>query len=113
MKIIADITIFFNLILLLVLTIGLCCKFENPKIKANFGYTMVGSIILCLLGLSLIALLDLFRFKYQTVLFLAPVIFSPFIIGKLVVHDTIKKYTFIQILCFLFSFAYLIYEYCL
>ena len=95
--------IFVNLITIIVLLIGLFYKFEQPKTKAVYGYSIAGCfivyiVLLCFLGLyKLIVNHNLYSF----VLFLC--VISPFVIGRLVKYETLKKYTVVQIMCFLVS----------
>lgn len=82
---------------------GLFYNFKHPKNKAIYGYLITSSIILYIITLS-IALINGFIEKYyfySFILFLC--IISHFIIGKLVKYETLKKYTIIQILCYVLS----------
>lgn len=107
MSTIVKITLLINLITILALSAGLFNKFDNPKVKANYGYLLAGSIITYLLSLTLVIIWDIFfNQNFQTILLLIFVL-SPFIIGKLVKYETLKKYTIIQILCFILSFMVL------
>ena len=103
MHIVVMSAIIINIILILVLLVGLFYNFEQPKIKAIYGYSIAGSMILYMLALIIVGIFaQLMNYKMQgLVLFLC--VLSPFVIGKLVKHKTLKKYTVIQILCFLIS----------
>jgi len=106
MRILTDITLFFNVITIIVLAIGLFHDFKNPKHKAFYGYSITGAMIPFLLFLTLFIIFDLFL--YRNILSAAILILcaaSPFIIGKLVKYETLKKYTIIQILAFCLSFV--------
>ena len=108
MYIILTAAIFVNVLLVTMLSIGLFYKFENPKNKAMFGYTVVASLLIYILLLGIIAIYKLFAEYnlYSLILFLCVVL--PFIIGKLVNYNSLKKYTIIQILCCLVSLIILL-----
>ncbi len=97
------VAIIVNIVAIIVLSAGLFHKFEHPKHKAIFGYTVAGSMILYIALLGLIAMYELFvnRGLYGIILFLC--VISPFVIGKLVKYNTLKQYTVIQILFFILS----------
>lgn len=97
------IAIIINIIAIIVLSIGLFHNFENPKDKAVFGYFVAGSMLLYVVMMSFATIYKLFIKPdlYCLTLFLCTI--SPFIIGKLVKYATLKKYTVIQIMCFIFS----------
>lgn len=100
--------IIVNILTVIVLLIGLFYKFEQPKNKAIFGYTVVGSMLIYIVLLGIIAVYELFTGNtlYSLILFLCAI--SPFIIGKLVNYNSLKKYTIIQILCCLASLIILL-----
>lgn len=100
--------IIINILSIIVLLIGLFHEFERPKDKAIFGYTVTGSMIMYIALLGFIAVYRLFvnHDFYSEILFIC--VISPFIIGKLVKYQTLKKYTFIQIICFTISLAALL-----
>ena len=111
MKIFALITLIFNILTIIVLSIGIIHKFENPKNKAVYGYIIAANMIPYLILLSIFALLEIFTTHiFSTILFLFSII-SPFIIGKLVKYETLQFYTVIQILCFLLSAVIIIHNY--
>lgn len=108
MNIITLISIIFNIVAILVLFAGLFYKFENPKAKAVYGYSIAGSMIAYIVTLSAFIAADvIIGHNFLSALLILCVI-SPFIIGKLVKYETLKKYTVIQILCFLVSFIVLL-----
>ena len=96
-----------NIIAIIVLSTGLFHDFKNPKSKAIFGYFVVGSLFLYVVMMSITSIYGLFIKPdlYCLILFLCAI--SPFIIGKLVKFATLKKYTIIQIICFIMSFCIL------
>lgn len=100
--------IIINVLLIIVLLIGVVYKFEHPKCKAIFGYTVTASMIMYILLLGIVTVYGLFvnHNLYSYILFLC--IISPFIIGKLVNYNSLKKYTIIQILSCLFSLIILL-----
>ena len=100
--------IIINILLITVLLIGLFHRFEHPKRKAIFGYTVTASMIMYILLLGIIAIYELFvnHNLYSIILFLC--IISPFIIGKLVNYNSLKRYTIIQILSCLVSLIILL-----
>ena len=108
MKIIIGLTIISNILAILVTAFGLFHKFENPKTKAVYGYTMAGAIIPYMFMLSTFIGLELVYKHNINYTWLLLCIISPFIIGKLVKFETLKKYTVIQILCFCASLAALL-----
>ena len=100
--------IIINILSIIVLLIGLFHKFEHPKHKAMFGYTVVGSMLIYILLLSIIAIYELFAKHnlYSLILFLC--VIAPFVIGKLVNYNSLRKYTIIQIWCYLTSLIILL-----
>lgn len=107
MNIITLTALIFNILAILVLCVGLFFKIENPKSKAVYGYVIAGGMIPYMLTLSNFAFYDSFiRHNFWSLLLILCVI-SPFIIGKLVRYETLKKYTVIQILCFCVSLVVL------
>ena len=97
-----------NIIAIIVLLIGLFHDFKNPKSKAIFGYFVAGSLFLYVVMMCIATIYGLFIKPdlYCLVLFLCTI--SPFIIGKLVKFATLKKYTIIQIICFILSLSILL-----
>ena len=107
MSILVKITLLINLITIIALLAGLFYKFDNPKVKASYGYLLAGCIISYLLLLTLVIVCDVFfNQNYQSILLLI-FILSPFITGKLVKYETLKRYTIIQISCFILSLGIL------
>ena len=100
--------IIVNILSIIVLFIGLVYNFNQPKNKAIYGYSIAGSMLFYIIILSVIALYDLFINKLLYFLILLLCVISPFVIGKLVKHETLKKYTVIQIVCFVVSLVTLI-----
>ena len=96
-----------NIIAIIVLLIGLFHDFKNPKSKAIFGYFVVGSLFLYVVMMSIATIYGLFIKPdlYCLILFLCAI--SPFIIGKLVKYETLKKYTVVQIICYIISLCIL------
>ena len=107
MNIITLITIILNIVAVLILCAGLFHKFENPKNKAVYGYVIAGGMIPYMLALSIYVVADIIVNRNFWSIFLILCVISPFIIGKLVKYETLKIYTFIQILCFCVSLAVL------
>ena len=111
MLILAILTILMNIAAIAVLAAGLFCKFENPKHKAIYGYSIAGSTLPYLFLLSALILTEVIlhgNLKFSCLLLC---VISPFIIGKIVRYETLKKYTFIQILCYCASLAVLVVKY--
>ena len=101
--------IVINILSIIVLSAGLFHRFEHPKQKAIYGYIITASMIMYILLLGFIAIYGLFvnhNLLYNLILFLC--VISPFIIGKSVNYNSLKLYTIIQILCFLFSLIILL-----
>ena len=108
MYIVLTSAIIVNILTVIMFLIGLFQKFEHPKNKATFGYTVVGSMLIYILLLGVIAIYEFFakHYLYSLILFLCAIL--PFIIGKLVNYNSLKKYTIIQILCCLVSLIILL-----
>ena len=105
MHIITTLAIIVNIISIIVLSIGLFYNFEQPKIKAVYGYIIAGSMITYIAALFLVLIHGFIikHYSYSIILFLCMI--SPFVIGKFVKYETLKKYTIIQIMCFIVSLA--------
>ena len=108
MYIVLTSAIIINILTIIILTIGLFCNFKQPKNKAIYGYLIACCMILYIITLSFVIIYGVFRksFFYSFVLFLC--IISHFIIGKLVKYETLKKYTIIQIMCYIISLIILL-----
>ena len=103
MHIIVTSAIIVNIFSIIVLSLGLFCNFEQPKNKAIFGYCVVGALILYIITLSIATI---YKLIVKPDLYCIPTllcVISPFVIGKLVRFETLKKYTIIQIICFIVS----------
>ena len=103
MHIIVTSAIIVNILSIIVLSLGLFCNFEQPKNKAIFGYCVVGALILYIITLSIATI---YKLIVKPDLYCIPTllcVISPFVIGKLVRFETLKKYTIIQIICFIVS----------
>ena len=111
MYIITKLGIIANILAILVLLIGLFYNFEQPKIKAAYGYSIAACFIPYLVLLTFVGLYSLIvnHNLYSFILFFCVV--SPFIIGKLVKYETLKKYTVVQIVCFCVSLITLLLQY--
>ena len=92
-----------NILSVIMLLIGISYDFKQPKNKAIYGYLIAGCMLLYIaaLGLALIYGFLQKHYLYSFVLFLC--IISHFIIGKLVKYETLKKYTTVQIMCYVVS----------
>lgn len=90
---------------IIVLSIGLFHTFKQPKYKAIYGYCVAGSMILYIIMSGLGSIYEFFVNNSLYGLVLALCAISPFIIGKFVKYETLKKYTVFQILCFALSLA--------
>lgn len=108
MYLIIHLTIFVNIIAIVGLLIGLFYNFVQPKEKAIFGYFVVGSMLAYIILMCLVAIRRLIVNPDLWCLILALCIISPFVVGKLVRYETLKKYTIIQILFFLVSLVILL-----
>jgi len=107
MNIIALLALICNIWAILVLCVGLFFKIENPKSKAVYGYVIASGMIPYMLALSIFAFYGAFVGHNFWSLLLILCVISPFVIGKLVRYETLKKYTVIQILCFCVSLVVL------
>jgi hypothetical protein len=108
MRIITQIAIIINILSVILLSIGFFHNFEQPKTKAVYGYSIAGCMLAYIVALSLITIygIAVSHNLYSAFLFLC--VISPFVIGKLVKYETLKKYTFIQIMCFVISLLILL-----
>ena len=95
--------IIVNILSVIMLLIGLLYNFKQPKNKALYGYLLAGSMLLYIITISLALIYGFFKkhYLYSIVLFLC--IISHFVIGQLVKHETLKKYTIVQIMCYIVS----------
>ena len=95
--------IIVNILSIIMLLIGLFYNFKQPKNKAVFGYLIAGCMFLYIITLGLALIYGFFgkHYLYSFVLFLC--VISHFVIGKLVKYETLKKYTTIQIMCYVVS----------
>ena len=107
MSIIYGLTVLFNILTIVILSIGLFVNFKNPKNKAAYGYLIAAGMIPYLVLMCLTMILKLFYEKNCYYLILILSILSPFVIGKIVKYETLKKYTVIQIICFILSLVIL------
>ncbi len=100
--------IIVNILSIIILSVGIFYNFENPRGKAIYGYFVVGSMLLYIISLCFAVIYGLFMKHnfYSYILILC--IISPFIIGKLVKYETLKKYTIAQVACFIVSLAILL-----
>ena len=100
--------IIVNILSLIMLTIGLFYNFKQPKIKAIYGYSIAVCMIAYIVTLSTALIYGFFEkhFLYSLVLFLC--VISHFIIGKLAKYETLKKYTIVQIICYVVSLVTLL-----
>lgn len=103
MYIVLTSAIIVNILSVIMLLTGLFYNFRQPKNRAIFGYIIAGCMITYIVTLSLALIYDFFEkhYLYGLVLFLC--IISHFIIGKLVKYETLKKYTSVQIMCYVVS----------
>lgn len=85
------------------LPIGLFYDFKQPKYKAVYGYLIAGCMLLYILMLGMALIYGLFVKHYLFSLILFLCIISHFIIGKLVTYETLKKYTILQVVCYIVS----------
>ena len=95
--------IVINILAIVILSFGLFYNFEKPQIKAAFGYFVVGSLILYIIALSSVIIYKFITKPDLCCFVLLLCIISPFIIGKLVKFGTLKKYTFLQVVCYVVS----------
>ena len=108
MYIITKLAIVINIISIIILLIGLFCNFEQPKNKAIYGYYIAGSLLMYIFVLSSVVFYGVVVNPKFCDFILGLCIISPFIVGKLVRYETLKKYTFIQIICFVVSLVTLL-----
>jgi len=103
MYIILTLAIIVNILSIIMLPIGLFYNFKQPKNKAIYGYLIAGCMILYIITLSFALVYGFFKKYYLCSLVLFLCIISPFVIGKLVKYETLKKYTIVQIMCYIAS----------
>lgn len=108
MYIILTSAVIANILSIIMLPIGLIYNFKQPKHKAMYGYLIAGCVLLYIitLGMALIYGFVKTHYLYSLILFLC--IISHFIIGKLVTYETLKKYTIVQIMCYVGSLVTLL-----
>ncbi len=111
MKILYELTLIFNILVILVFTFGLFYKFKEPKRKAIYGYVMASAMIPYMILLAIITLLGVVFLHSINILYLICLV-SPFVIGKLVRLETLKKYTVLQILFFCISLIDIFFAMC-
>ncbi|MBR1424756.1 hypothetical protein IJ579_04255 [bacterium] len=103
MYIVLSSAIIINLLSVVILLIGLFYNFKQPKNKAAYGYLIIGCMLLYIIALSLVLIYGFFAKHFLNSLVLFLCIISHFIIGKLVKYETLKKYTTVQIMCYIVS----------
>jgi hypothetical protein len=108
MYLVTTISIIVNIVSIIVLLIGLVHTFEQPKRKAVYGYFIAGTMLTYLFILTFLAVYELLVNRYLVFLVFVLCIMSPFIIGKLVKYETLKKYTIVQIMFFVLSLVTLL-----
>ena len=108
MRIVLISAIIVNILSVIVLLIGLLYNFKQPKNKASYGYLIAGCMLLYIITLSLALIYGVFEKHYLYSLVLLLCISSPFVIGKLVKYETLKKYTTAQIMCYVVSLVTLL-----
>ena len=103
--------IIINILTVLAFATGLFHNFQQPKNKALYGYFIAGCVLMYMVTISIAAIYLLLKSQnlYGLILFLC--VLSPFIVGKLVKYETLKKYTVIQIICFIASLIILLFNY--
>ena len=108
MRIVLISAIIVNILSVIMLSVGLFHNFKQPKNKAVYGYLIAGCIFLYIITLSAALIYGFLgkHYLYSFVLFLC--IISHFIIGKLVKYETLKRYTTIQIMCYVVSLITLV-----
>ncbi len=95
--------IIINILAIIALLTGLFYNFQKPKNKAIFGYSVAACMLSYIVILSFIFIYKIITaFNLYSIVLLMCII-SPFIIGKLVKYETLKRYTVIQIICFILS----------
>jgi len=104
---IALITNIIQIILFLSGTILLFYKHATPKTRADVA---TANAIVLLMYFACFSVLLIEGFLKGETIYLASIIFliAPFIIGKLVRYQTLKKYSIIQFLVFSLSLVYLL-----
>ena len=110
MKIMFCSTIAINVLLILFLLICYVYslkKITNPKLKANLGILLCGTMIIYLFSILLTCTYSIYTHNYKSLCLLFFVII-PFIIGKYATYKKIKRYTYIQFLFLILSLATLI-----
>lgn len=103
MYLVVQLAIAINIISIIVLLFGLFYNFGQPKIKAVYGYTITGCFIAYMVVLSIVAIYGLITKNNLYGFILLLCVISPFVIGKFVKYETLKKYTVVQIVCFVLS----------
>ncbi len=100
--------IIVNILSIIMLLIGLFYNFKQPKNKAIYGYSITGCMIFYILTIGVALIYGFFAKHYLSNFVLFLCIISHFIIGKLVKYETLKKYTTVQIMCYVVSLVTLL-----
>jgi|GEM_PF-2889305 len=108
MYIVLTSAVILNILSIIMLLIGLFYNFKLPKNKAVFGYLLAGCMLLCIIALSSAAIYSFFEKNFLNSFILLLCTASPFVIGKLVKYETLKKYTAVQIIFYGISLAVLL-----
>lgn len=103
MHIAVMLAIISNILLIVVLSVALIYGFEQPKFKAAYGYVLAGSMLAYLLLSGFVSVYGLLANRNPYALVLLLCMISPFVIGRFVSYETLKKYTVVQIMCFVVS----------
>ena len=103
MSVVLTLAVIVNILSIIMLAVGLVYNFDQPKIKAMYGYLIAGCMLLYILMLGMVLIYGLFVKHYLFSLILFLCIISHFIIGKFVTYETLKKYTVTQIMCYVVS----------
>lgn len=108
MHIIVLFAVIVNIMSIITLLTGLLCNLKQPKIKAAYGYTIAANFLLYIILLCIVAIFELIvNYNLYSIILLLCAI-SPFIIGKLVKYETLKIYTYVQVMFFAISLATLL-----
>jgi len=106
MNLLLDITVVIIIIAIIALCMGLYFNFQqnlSPKQKAALGYFICFSVGTYIISITLTTFLGIVKHHYEYLILI------PFIIGRYSNYKHLKFYTFLQILAYLGSLAFLIY----
>lgn len=107
MKLVSEIAIIVNILVIFLLTACIfCVKSENKKFKENLGFIMGITTCFYLLVMLIVAVLGAIKHNYLALTFLLFVI-APFVIGHFSKYEKMIAYSIIQVFAYIVSLGLL------